>query len=362
MTASDAYDVLLETFGFPGSDKLRAILKMLMTPEQARMAAALPGTTGEVAKKIGAHEDEVRQGLDDLALKGVVFPKGGFANPDKYNPCRHVMQLHDATQATGELNPTTNRGFFQAWHDFCLAEMYPALVKVYKGLDGPPTRVVPSFKSIQNLPDVLPHEDYHELLRAQETIAVVPCSCRYRTTAVEEQCGSHAETDNWVCLQFGRGADYAIDRGSGHQISAKDAIDLCDTIENNGLIHMWANHAGAIGVNTSCNCCRDCCMNYVAADITETSIGIQWQKSRFEAYVADPDLCTGCEDCVVRCPFDAIEMAATGNGNSEEAVVSSEKCYGCGVCVVGCPSEAIQMKVVRPPEFIPAVPQQKAAH
>jgi electron transport complex protein RnfB len=362
MTASDAYDVMMEAFGFPGSSNLRRILQMLMTPDQARMVTAIPGTVAEVAKKIGAHEEEVRQGLHDLALKGVVFPRGDFDNPTKYNPCRHVMQLHDATQASGNLSPTTNKPFFKAWHDFCLAEMYPALVMVYKGLGGPPSRVVPAFKSIQNLSGVLPHEDYHELLRAQETIAVVPCSCRLRTTSVGEQCGSHAETEDWVCLQLGRGAEYAIARGSGHKISAKDAVDLCDTIENDGLIHMWANHEGTTGVNTSCNCCRDCCMNYVAADITETSIGIQWQKSRFEAYVANPDLCTGCEDCVERCPFDAIEMSANGNGNSEGAVVSSEKCYGCGVCVVGCPSEALQMKVVRPPEFIPAVPEQKAAH
>jgi NAD-dependent dihydropyrimidine dehydrogenase PreA subunit len=360
MVASDAYDTLLEMFGFPGSDNLRRILEMMMTPEQARMAAALPGNVEEVANKIGSHEEEVRQGLHDLALKGVAFPKGDFNDPVKYNPCRHVMQLHDATQATSKLNPTTNRDFFRAWHDFCLAELYPALVMVYKGLGGPPTRVVPAFKSIQDLPDVLPHEDYHELLRAQELIAVVPCSCRLRTTSVGEQCASHAETEEWVCLQFGKGAAYVIARGSGRQITAKEAIDLCDTIEDHGLIHMWGNHAQTFGINTSCNCCHDCCMNYASATLTGTSIGIQWEKSRYEAYVDDPDLCTGCEDCVERCPFDAIEMAANGNG--EGAEVSSEKCWGCGVCVVGCPSEALKMKAVRPPEFIPDAPAQAAGH
>jgi len=359
MAATDEYDVMLEKLGFPGSDRLRAILMMLMTPDQARMASSLPGSAADTAEKTGAHEDEVRRGLDDLCLKGVVFPKGDFAKPDSYRLARNIMQLHDASQATGELDPVTDREFFRRWHDFCLAEMYPAMVKVYQSMGGPPGRVVPAFKSIQDQPEVLPHENYHELLRAQEVIALVPCSCRLRTTAVKEQCASHAETDDWVCLQFGRGADYAIDRGSGRRISTQEAIDLCDTIEDHGLIHMWANHAGTTGVNTSCNCCRDCCMNYVSADITETSIGIQWQKSRYEAYNEDPDLCTGCEDCVDRCPFDAIEMVEADDGTSEVASVSSEPCFGCGVCVVGCPSEALQMKVVRPPDFVPESTEQR---
>jgi NAD-dependent dihydropyrimidine dehydrogenase PreA subunit len=339
---------------------MRAVLESLMDSELALLATALPGTPAEVAEKTGVTEDEAREGLETLFTRGVAFAKGDLVDRQAYKFAGHVMQLHDATQATQALTPSTAREFYRRWHDFCLEEMYPVLVKVYEGLGGPPTRVVPAFKSVQNLPEVQPHEDYHELIRAQETIAIVPCSCRYRTTAVQEPCASHDETDHWVCLQFGRGAEYAIVRGSGRQITAKEAIDLCDTIEDNGLIHMWPNNQGMTGVNTSCNCCRDCCMNYCAADVTETSIGIQWQKSRFEAYVEDPDLCTGCEDCVDRCPFDAIEMVEADGGTGEAASVSSEKCFGCGVCVIGCPSEALQMQVARPPEFIPEVPAQRA--
>jgi len=362
MTASDAYDVMLETFGFPGSERLRDILKMLMTRDQARMVAALPGTVASVAAKIGAHEEEVRQGLDDLFYKGVVFPKGDFAHRDEYRPARHVMQLHDATLATQQLMVPTHKPFFQKWHEFCLEEMYPAMVAIYQSLAQPPSRVIPAFKSVKDLPDVLPHEDFHELLRAQETIAVVPCSCRYRTTSVGDPCFHHVETDLWVCLQFGRGAEYVLARGSGRRLSTMQAIELADTVEDDGLIHMWANSAAMTGVHTSCQCCDDCCMNAVSAKNSNSPIGVQWEKSRFEAYVNAADLCTGCEDCVERCPFNAISMAATGNGDVEGAVISSEKCFGCGLCVVGCPSGALKMKAVRPPEFIPTVAEHKVAH
>ena len=44
MTANDAYATLMERPGHPGSTRLRPILEHLMTPEQAQMVVALPGT------------------------------------------------------------------------------------------------------------------------------------------------------------------------------------------------------------------------------------------------------------------------------------------------------------------------------
>jgi Fe-S-cluster-containing hydrogenase component 2 len=363
MAPSNAFETLCERLGFPGSARLRAILEALMTPEQARLAEALPGTVAEVAERVGVPEDEAREDLDDLFSKGVVFVKGDFANRDAYRFARHVMQLHDASLATQQLMVPTHRSFFKLWHEFCLEEMYPAMVNVYQGLGKPPTRVVPAYKSVKDLPELLPHEDFHALLRAQETIAVVPCSCRNRTTSVDEQCSRHGESELWVCLQFGRGAEYVLARGSGRRLTTKQAIELADTAEDHGLIHMWGNSTAMTGVHTSCQCCDDCCMNAVSARRSQASIGIMWQKSRFEAFLAEPDQCTGCEDCAERCPFDAIEMVDAGNGAGLTPSISEEDCFGCGVCVVGCPSGGIKMRVARPPEFIPDMPAgQQVAH
>ena len=81
-----------------------------------------------------------------------------------------------------------------------------------------------------------------------------------------------------------------------------------------------------------------------------------WEKSRYEAYVI-PDDCDGCQVCVDRCLFDAIEMERAEGSKKYKAVVDAEKCFGCGVCVIGCEPDALKMKLVRPPEHIPAAPQ-----
>jgi electron transport complex protein RnfB len=353
LTTSDAYDALTQILGFPGSTRLRSVLEILMTPDQARLAEALPGSISEVAEKTGLPEGNVRKSLDELYRKGVVFPKGDFSNREYYRFARSIVQLHDAAQASRELDPEKDRAFFLRWHDFCNEEMYPRLAAIFKGLTSPLSRIVPAYNAVKDLPGVLPTENFHELLKAQELIAVVPCSCRFRTTSVGEQCEHTVEAETWHCLQFGRGAEYVISRGSGKKLTTAEALELCDSIEEDGLLHVWPDNASMTGVNTSCQCCRDCCENYVSVDRAALSISTTWQKSRYEAYVADLDSCTGCQDCVDRCQFDAIEMVKTAGSKRLKAAIDLEKCFGCGACVVGCSPESLKMRVVRPPEFIP---------
>jgi len=352
MSTTDAYANLIERLGYPGSNRLRLILEHLMTPEQAQMVAALPGTPEEVAQRTGFAVDRVRAELDVLFFKGVAFPRGDFDKREYFRFARETMQLHDATQATQQLDVVKDREFFKMWYDFSVNEWYPGVGNFMAQLPLPMMRVVPAYKAIKDLSGVLPCEDFRELLKAQELIAVVPCSCRYCTTAVGEHCELTKEEELWHCFQFGRGAEYAIKRGSGKQLSLDEALELLDVSEGEGLIHTWVNSANMTGVNTSCQCCRDCCMIYVPMDMAGLSIGKAWEKSRYQALV-NLDDCTGCQDCVDRCLFDAIDMVRLEGSKKYKAVIDSEKCWGCGVCVVGCEPEALSLTLVRPLEHIP---------
>ncbi len=358
MTGQDSattapYDVLLERLGFPGSSRLRPILEMLMSPDQARMVAALPGTVEEVAERTGIDAGRVRDSLDELFYKGVVFPRGDFRNRHFYRFARSIGQFHDSTLATEQLDVTRDRPFFELWYDFVNHEMYPHFAENFRRAERPFQRIVPAYRAIKDLPGVLPHENFPELLRAQELIAVVPCSCRLCTHAVGEPCQTHDETRHWVCLQFGRGADYVISRGSGRELSLAEALELNDIIEESGLLHLWANSAAMTGPKTSCQCCRDCCMTAVPLDQAGLPLETAWAKSRYRAYV-DQDDCSGCQSCLDRCLFDAIEMVKPPGSKKYKALVDPDKCFGCGVCVVGCKEGALHMKAVRPPEHIPA--------
>ena len=355
MNSGDAYDSLATKLNHNGSKRLRLILEDLMTPDEAKMADALPGTPQEVADATGFELNRVKETLDKMFFMGIVFPKGDFRRREYFRFARSSGQLFESTMARLQRDPARDTEFYKLWHDFSVNEFYPMMAEMNNASEKPGLRVIPAYKSIKDLPDVLPCENYRELLKAQELITTVPCGCRYMETGVGHHCRIHDEEADPVCLQFGRGADYAAACESGTVLTTEEALEMNDRIEEDGLIHSYYNHDGMTGFHTSCNCCDDCCMIVVPMRNGGYPLNKAWSKSRYEAYCV-PEDCNGCQDCVERCPFDAIEMVKPEGSKKLKALVDAEKCFGCGVCVVGCEPEALKMKVVRPPEHIPAVP------
>jgi len=357
MMADDSYQILMNSLKYPASIRLRALLEYLLTPEQAQMAAALPGTAAEVAQKTGLDLEMVKKELEALFYAGVIFPKGDFNDRQYFRFARSVGQFHDASQAPKGIDVVRDREYFRLWHDFVMHDWYPDRGRLFAEAPQPFARIIPAYKAIKDLPDILPCEDVREIFKAQRRIVVVPCSCRYRTTSVGEHCAHTSEEDIWHCLQFNRGADYAMAREAGKELSLDEALTLLDKVEEDGLLHTWQNNSELTGMTVACQCCRDCCMNAVPMDIIKEPLDKMWAKSRFIATV-DEKACIGCQTCVDRCQFDAIEMVkAEGVTKSKKlkAKVDPEACFGCGVCVVGCDkAQALSMKLVRPPDHIPA--------
>ncbi len=63
--------------------------------------------------------------------------------------------------------------------------------------------------------------------------------------------------------------------------------------------------------------------------------------------------CTGCEQCVFDCPYEAIYMRRRTDGKpfNLEAVVSQGRCAGCAICVGACDFDAISMQAFTEREF-----------
>ncbi|MET1125198.1 MAG: 4Fe-4S binding protein [Archaeoglobaceae archaeon] len=341
-----SYEVLMQKLGFPNSQLLRRILEYLMNEEEAMVAAALPGSADEVAEKLGMDRERVKKILEDLFFKGVVIPKD-FHLREHYRLARDVIQLHDATLASRHMKDPT---FAKLWKEFGEKEAHAAVGRVLAASGLKVWRVVPAYNAVKDL-NPLPHENIVEMIKAQEKIAVVPCSCRNVTHLAGDGCKYTRELvekeETWHCIQVGRGAEYVVARGSGIELTKEEALELIHRIEEDGLVHTWANTAKIVDkrVTVNCNCCSDCCEFFLAARFAKVPMDALLEKSRYVAYV-DSDACIACGTCVERCHFDAVTL-------DDVARVDEEKCFGCGACVTGCEQGAIRLKAVRPPEHIP---------
>ena len=88
----------------------------------------------------------------------------------------------------------------------------------------------------------------------------------------------------------------------------------------------------------------------LGAAVVVASVAVPWlTRPRREALPApaevDERTCTGCEQCVHDCPYDAIVMVARTDGRAGRAGlvarVKTELCTSCGICVGSCPPMAI---------------------
>jgi formate hydrogenlyase subunit 6/NADH:ubiquinone oxidoreductase subunit I len=333
---AETYAVLAGKLGYPESDRLKKLLRKLMDREEAEIVASLPCSVAEIGQKLGKKETQVNEILKGLFEKGVIFmtSKG-------YRFARDIFQLHDATACDVRSDKVWGRELLDLWEDFCQTEWYADWAKIVQTWKMPVWRVVPARKAIPKGTRLLPSEDVEAILDKATKFALANCSCR----RIAQRCDLPAE----VCLQVNRGAEYAITRGTGKELTKDEAMKIMDVAEEAGLIHSVYNNSGV--PNVICNCCADCCVFYYPLTrygVLEKGVA----RSRFQAEV-DKVTCTGCQSCVERCPFEALEMVKIPGEKKLKAQVNSEKCFGCGVCAVECESEAIKLIEVRRPEHIP---------
>ncbi len=332
MTEKTLYQQLAEAVGEGESKYIPDIFESLADENEAKVlvAAAPPATIKELSEKTGIEEAEIEKMIDPLFDKGLIYKS---KKPDgiRYYRVRQVYQLHDAT---GVMNDPPSK-MLDLWKEYMATEWcdYRTRVEAEHGFHS---RVIPVNVTLDPQTRILAFDDVKKLIESATSLGVTRCSCR----VIYGSCGKEV----WNCMQFGRAADYGIERGTGRKLSMQEAIDMLKAAEEDGLVHVSSN-TKSIG-HVICNCCEDCCMNW---PLDKSGAKVKFiLPSRFEALV-DADLCNSCETCLDRCPFDAISM----EGEDDTAVVDAEKCMGCGVCLVTCPEEALSLKEVRPEDFIP---------
>ena len=92
------YPELAKRIGMADSERTPKLFSMLADKIEADLLLALPADVPTLAEKFDRPEDEIQQMIQDLFIKGVVFPSFK-TDPVTYRMSRDMIQFHDASFA-----------------------------------------------------------------------------------------------------------------------------------------------------------------------------------------------------------------------------------------------------------------------
>jgi len=361
----DVYDDLAELIGAPGSASFIKILEVLITPEDGKLVLELPvpATSQELAKRLNMSEGSLHVKLDELVTKRWLrSTRDGYVAPLMNPRFMPRALLPGISESRFE---ELSKEFYYADYRRILVENRERMLAV-KGYNS--QRIVPASKALAMSPNIrpqqiLPYEDFQNMLNRATDITVHECGCRTHRAV----CNRPVETCirmSWTGeVQIWRGdgsvpqAQYekTVGHSEGTHITRERAMEVFDQAEEAGLVHVLENTSRLQG--GMCNCCP-CCCYILDPGIHFGKVHKMLAPSRYQA-VIDETLCNGCQTCVERCYFDAIEMRKPSNSKKLKAYMINENCMGCGLCVFKCPSLAMHLEVVRPPSHIPNLPMSE---
>jgi NAD-dependent dihydropyrimidine dehydrogenase PreA subunit len=367
-TGNNLYEKLSEKIGVTGYPRYVKILEAQLTPEEARLIIDLAeGKPREqLLKELNIDDQTLSTRIEDLARKGCIqIRETGYTVPQ--SP-RFFHRRGD----TPELQ--------KLWHEFFHSGDYPEIHVHHIKQRTSKTKqrshkIIPARQALLASPnlkkeEILWYEDMEQIFRKAKaryqggfkedgTLAIRDgCGCRRFWGVCEAPGGCTGwewEEGTWPGDETVH-YEQARRRSPGPRfqrraISVEEALAACDQMEDFGLVHISPNTGQ---ITSTCNCCECDCeilhgMKY---------FGNVWEMlapSRYRA-VIDVEKCDGCQTCIERCHFDAIEMRKVPGSKKMKAFIIDEHCMGCGLCIYKCPNNAMRFELVRPPEYIPTIP------
>ena len=219
-----------------------AMVEVLFTPEEAEINNTMPRgkfTAAGLAEGLGRDAGEVQTILEGMADKGLcmAFKVEG---DQYYQSARFMPGILEFQFMPGRSAP----------RDKQIAELIHAYEKAFdakvgaRAVNYPTSRVITVDRTIEAGNRVNTYDQVQTFIDKYDAIAVSTCFCRHAAGLRGED--THG-MPNDVCMQFGMGAQYAIERLGAKMVSKAEARDVLNRAEEAGLIHMSQNTTEDIG-------------------------------------------------------------------------------------------------------------------
>ncbi|MCF6247892.1 MAG: 4Fe-4S dicluster domain-containing protein [Desulfobacula sp.] len=203
-------------------------------------------------------------------------------------------------------------------------------------------RVVPIGKSITPKQNIASYDEVREIIdRSNGKIALRKCVCKYGNDLIDKPCKVTDRRE--ICMEFRDYYNVTIRAKMGVPISKKEARDITDQNEKDGLIILTSTMQNP---QFLCGCCNCCCgaLGMVGA----LPRPVDFIRSNFFTTIK-VDSCIGCQTCSKRCQMNALISDAE---TKKIIAIDEKRCIGCGLCVATCKSGSLKLKN-KEDQFVP---------
>ncbi|MHA1953242.1 MAG: ATP-binding protein [Candidatus Heimdallarchaeaceae archaeon] len=296
------------------------ILEWIFTPEEAELASKLKmigETAEEIASRLNLDKEEVKERLEIMDSKGQIvtfFSEEG----KKYALMEWIVGIYEEQlfRMDAEFAKLTDEYFKKAKH----GGMMTSKPEIH--------RVIPVNKVIKTEIEVHPYEEVERFIDESKSWGIRDCICKVQQRLVGKEC-NHSET---VCMLFTPFENSFVNDKNTKPITKEESFEILRQAEEAGLVHTTRNTQSSTFY--ICNCCTCCCG--ILRGLTEFDQPHAFAKANYVMNV-DEELCIGCETCLERCQFEALEII-------EDICHVNSRCVGCGVCALVCPEDALQLE------------------
>ena len=342
-------------YGLPEADELVPLIMATCTLEEAALLTGMPFSgrnLEELAEMKQMDPAELRQRLDELAEKGLVFRtiRGDTVryslNDSLFVNYRSSFWAGRTDERSKAMAPLVNQYYYHGgWDQYNDTHL--------KGL-----RALPIGETIEDTRQILPYEEVVKVLDQHDYFTVSICPCKHRKNIDPDSPNCTHPTE--VCLHFGQLGHYIVENGLGREITRQETEDILRQCAEVGLVHGLSNMQEL--PDTICNCCKCCCLMFEA--VHKLKHAESMTPSNYQVRTS-PETCIGCGLCVKRCPMEALHLEdypeakgrtttvrdekkgvtkALKNKSGKVSVLNPDLCIGCGVCAYKCSSKSLVLE------------------